>query len=164
MAKRQSTSRITGKESLSISLDLGDGLQRFVDIVQNKALRPAVYAAARTLYDEVKYRVPEHTGTLKASIYHWHDDKASVDGKQVYVVGVNKRKARHWWLIEFGHWQRYKTIKLPSGEFVTDKSQPLSAPKWVGPKPYLRPAYDAKIVTALEAAKSRMAEKIKELT
>lgn len=119
--------------------DIGAQLRRLADDIREKALRPAAYRVARIMYDEMKLRVPVHTGTLRDAIYHWHDDKRSTAGKQVYVIGPNKKKAPHWHLVEFG----------------TARS---------AARPYIRSTYDAKITYALKAGKARLAEKIKELT
>lgn len=165
-----------GRDSVNVTLDDGisAGLRRFAAELRDKALRPAAHAAAKVLHDEIEQRVPVESGLLKSAIYRWHDDKQSRDGRQVYAVGVNKRKAPHWYNVEFGHW-RYN--KIVNGHPQKSKSNPkargpgahdlpgaLETPQWVPAKPYIRPAYDAKIGAAVDAAKVRLAEKLKEIT
>jgi HK97 gp10 family phage protein len=118
---------------------LQKNLEQFAKDIQEQAIRPAAYAASKVLYEEMQIRVPVgETGNLKNSIYQYHNEKLSQDGKQVYSVGVNKRKAPHWHLLEYG------TIRAPAYPFIV-------------------PTYDAKIVQAMAAARARLAEKIEEI-
>ena len=137
------------KESVSIGFDsdIGAALRKYAADIQEQAIRPAAAAAARVLYEEVRQRTPVYTGPakkginpgqLKAAIYHWHDTKRSTKTRQIYAIGPNKAKAPHWFQIEFGNSQS------PA-------------------HPYVRPAYDSKISTAMAAAKKRLAEKISEI-
>jgi HK97 gp10 family phage protein len=127
-------------DSVGIQLkgDIGAGLHKFAAELRAKAMRPAAYAAARVLYDEMALRVPTYSGRLKDSIYHWHDDKKSGNGREVYAIGPNKRLAPHWHLVEYG------TVKMVA-------------------RPYIRPTFDGLIGWAMDAARSRLAEKMKEL-
>lgn len=156
-----------GKQSVSMgfSSDLGAALHRYADFIKEEALRSAAYAAAKVLYMEMRLRTASSktgTGTLHNAIYHWHDPKQSTDGRQVYAIGVNKSKAGHWAWIEFGHWRYFKTVLTDDGTWITLKDQPLVTPKWVPGKSYIRSTWDAKSGEAMEAAKKRLAEKMKE--
>ncbi len=118
---------------------LQKNLDKFAKDIEEKAIRPAAYAASKVIYQELQMRVPVgETGNLKNSIYQYHNEKLSRDGKQIYSVGVNKRKAPHWHLLEYG------TIRAPAYPFIV-------------------PTYDAKIVEAMQAARLRLAEKIEEI-
>lgn len=118
---------------------LQKNLEQFAKDIQEKAIRPAAFAASKVLYAEMQIRVPVgETGNLKDAIYQYHNEKLSTDGKQIYSVGVNKRKAPHWHLIEYG------TIRAPAYPFIV-------------------PTYDAKILEAMQAARVRLAEKIEEI-
>lgn len=152
-----------GKDAFSVTLDDGisRGLHRFAASLRDQALRPAAHTAAKVLYDEVKQRAPVESGRLKSAVYRWHDDGQSKNGRQVYAVGVNKRRAPHWHNVEYGHWRINKFV-LINGKWVPTKER-LANPVWVPGKPYFRPAYDAKIHEAVEAGKQRLAEKLKEL-
>lgn len=166
MAANSSKARQFSRDAIGVQFDASDaraGLRRFADKIRGEVMLSGVAAGARVLYEEVRQNVPEQTGLLKASIYRYYDKSRSVPGRQIYLIGVNKRTARHWHLIEYGHWRVNQFVQLDSGEWVPTK-QRLAKPVWVPAKPYIRPAFDAKIRPAIEAAKARMAEKLKEIT
>ena len=160
--------------SIRMTGDAETALNLFIGNIREKVLRSATYAGAKVLYDEMRQRTQnatpdlygQVTGQLKDAIYHWHDDKQSGLNKQVYAVGVNKKKAPHWHLIEYGHWQIYSTYKGQDGKFYTLKvnGNPVMSqnPKRVPAYPYIRPTFDAMGKSALEAAKKRMSERLKE--
>lgn len=148
------------KDTVRISLDdgIGDALRKFADDIREKALRPAAAAAANVLADEMTLRAPvfqgdvyinktgkaagnpnAKPGQLKRAVFQYHDPKQSGGNRQVYLVGVSKKRAPHWSFVEFG------TVRMAA-------------------RPFIRPAYDAKISEALKAGSDRLAEKIKELT
>lgn len=141
---------------------LADSIAKFKADIVDKALRSGIYAGARLLYDELKLRTPVGpTGNLNAAVYHWHDDKRSVGGKQVYRIGVNKVKAPHWFNVEYGHWRVNVVYRGPGGALIPTK-QRLPAPVWVPGHPYLRPTAD-RMPQAIAAAKARLAQRIGEL-
>ena len=167
------------KAGAQLGGSLADSIAQFKADVTDKALRSGIYAGARLLYDELKLRTPVGpTGTLNAAVYHWHDDKRSVNGKQIYRIGVNKGKAPHWFNVEYGHWQTNYLVPLeqvPHPERYTkaivtgqDGKQYLAtrrrlpAPRWVPAHPYLRPTADH-MPQAIAAAKARLAERIGQL-
>lgn len=136
--------------------DIATSLNAFVDEVREKAFRPSAFAAVSVLYDEMHLRTPvgptrkikikatgtvitREGGTLKASIYRYHDVKKSDKSKQIYAVGPNKRKAPHWHMVEYG------TVKSAAN-------------------PYIRPTYDAKIGKALDTATEVMTKEIEKLS
>jgi len=126
---------------ISIDFDTSElqaNLEKFADEVVDKALRPAAFAASKVMYAEMNLRVPVKTGRLKSALYQYHNEKLSVDGVQVYSIGVNKKKAPHWHFAELG------TIRTPA-------------------RPFIAPTYDAKIDEAMEAARQRLAEKLDEI-
>lgn len=140
---------------------LSQALQQFGADVQTKALRSAVYAGAKLLADELELRAPVKKGVLKKAIYTFHNDRKSVGGRQVYAVGVNKAKAPHWHLVEYGHWRVNVVIRGPGGRILATKER-LPAPVWVPAHPYLRPTAD-RMPDAVRAMQKRMAERIREL-
>ncbi len=143
--------------------DIAGQISTFFDRIREEAVRPAAHAMSIVLYDEIRERVPFHMGTLQGAIYRWFDASQSGPDRKTYQVGVNKRKAPHWWLVEYGHWRRYAVKKLPDGSYVTLKKQPLKIPVFEPAHPYLRVSVDAKLVAAVEAGRRRMAEKIGEI-
>lgn len=134
-------------EAFSIKFD-ASGLSAALDQLQHQAetVRPAAQAGAQILYDEVLLRVPvgKHQrktkssrvilpGALKASIYQVYSTDNSGEGRATYHVSWNHRKAPHGHLVEFG------TSRAPA-------------------HPFIRPAYDAKIVQALQAVEAKWGE------
>jgi hypothetical protein len=149
--------------SFAFEGDIAARVGEFCERIKSEAIRPAAHAMALVLYDEMRARVPLKMGTLQSAIYRWFDEKESGPDIKTYLVGVNKRKAPHWWVVEHGYWRRHAVIKLASGEWVTIKSQPLKVPVYVPAQPYLRVSVDAKLAAAVEAGRRRLAEKIQEI-
>lgn len=131
------------------------------------AVRPAAQAGAQVLYDEVKLnvgRIKKKTGNLDASIYQaFSADNSRVSGAKfggneayehaTYHISWNARKAPHGHLVEYGHLMTRKAYIGSDGRWYTSKVK--IEPKLVGARPFLRPAFDAKRVAALQAAEDR---------
>lgn len=131
--------------------DLAGDLDRFAKNIQDKVVLAGVAAMAKVIYDEVKLNTsgarahggrpldpPDSvTGTLHNAIYRVFSPEQSTDEVKVYKVSVNKSKAPHWHLVEFG-WSR--------------------APA----HPYIRPAFD-RMGDAIRAGKLRMGQKMDEI-
>lgn len=160
-----------GRQALSMNFtgDLKAQILKFADEVKAIAFRPAAYAAARTLYAEMHRLVPVGQGEkdkarLKDALYHYFVKDRSTDDVMIYAIGVNKRKAPHWALVEFGYFQRYPVyFNDKTKKWVTVKSSPYAAPRKVPAQSYIRAAYLNKIDEAMNNSKARLAEKIKEL-
>lgn len=117
------------------------------------AVRPASQVGAEVLYREVLARVPVSTeghwfygtnqkyyfeaGTLRKSIYQVFSEDNSTGLKATYHVAWNHRKAPYGFMVEFG----------------TSRAKA---------KPFLRPAYDAKVQASLDAAKTVFFERVQE--
>ncbi len=127
-------------------------------------VRPVAQAGAQVLYEEARRRAPvgePHVGkggkhypggTLKASIYQVYSTDKSAQGRAVYHVSWNAAKAPHGHLIEFGHWQMHRVVKLAEGRFISLKAEKLPQPRWIAAQPFIRPAFDARLQAALQAA------------
>lgn len=153
-----------GRETAGATMrgSLSAALQQYAQDVQTKVLRSAVYAGAKVLADELLVRAPQGpTGNLKDAVYTWHDDKQSVDGLQVYAVGVNKVKAPHWFNVEYGHWRVNVVYRGPDGRLIPTK-QRLPKPVWVPAHPYLRPTA-GRMPDALRAMQRRLVERLREV-
>lgn len=163
MARDHSTAYFApdSKAGARLRGSLVDALQQYRTAVQESALRSAVHAGAIVLYEELQRRTPVDEGTLSGAIYRWHDDRKSVDGRQVYAVGVNKGKAPHWFNVEYGH-VRVNAGFYQGGKWVPLKTR-LAEPEWVMPKPYLRPTWDAKGAEAVQAMQAKLRENLREL-
>jgi len=157
------SAQLFDRGSVGIGFDHSDitaGLNELAAKLSDAMLSGAA-AGARVLYDEIHANVPEQSGRLKASIYRTYIKQRSDEKRQIYAIGVNKRTAKHWHLIEYGHWRVNRLVQLKSGEWVPTKER-LAQPVWVPAEPYLRPAYDAKIGAALDATRDRMRQKLQE--
>lgn len=132
------------------------GLDRIAQAASNA--RPAAQAGAQLLYDEVRMRVPVgvkghwfhgssfkktgqkywfDAGSLRDSIYQVYSKDNSSEARSEYHVSWNRKKAPYAWMVEYG------TSKTAA-------------------KPFLRPAYDAKIQDALQAAKAKWVEQTRQ--
>lgn len=152
--------------SLKISLDAGlrAQLRQFEQKLKDEVIASAVAAGAKVLYDELLLRVPIVSGVLESSIYRYMDPNAKGTLRSTYWVGVNMAKAPHWHLVEYGHMQSYQAMFIKGKGWVTLKNRPLSSPRFVPGRPFIRPTATAKMGEALEAVKKRFAEKIREVS
>lgn len=142
-----------------------DGLS---DSLKNEVLVSGAAAAARVIYGEVRSRSPTGTksqmrrgklhtaGTLRDSIYRVYVKSKSNESIARYEVGWNRGKAWYSRLVEFGHWSR---PVIPSGK---SRSRKKKIVKWVPAYPFFRPSVAA-FPVAIEAAKTRMIEKLNEI-
>ena len=169
----------------NMELDISEAIKKLEADVRQKILRSATRAAALVMYNEMRLRVPVHTGTLYASIYHFHDDKKSTKFRQVYAIGPNKSKdgAPHWYNVEYGHWRYNKIVGgkaqrsksntersnqvQPPGSVsfrrIHDLSGAVSAPVWVPPSSYIRPTWEAKVGQLSRAFNQRARERFAEV-
>lgn len=152
---------MSSRAGVRIRGSLSAAVRKLGEDVQEKALRSAVRAAAVVLYDEMRARVPVVSGGLRASIYQFHDDKRSVDGRQIYLVGPNKKRAPHWFVVENGHW-RVNRVVITNGRAVFTKER-LPHPVWVPAQPYIRPTWDAVSGQLVGAMQRRLVERLREL-
>lgn len=145
-------------KSLSIKFDPSLLNQRIdnIGVAVLGAVRPAAQAGAQVLYDEVKLnvgRIKKKTGNLGASIYQVFSQDNSSEVRSTYHISWNARKAPHGHLVEYGHLMTRKAYIGSDGKWYTSKVK--IDPKLVGARPFLRPAFDAKRVSALQAAEAR---------
>lgn len=133
--------------SISLFGNLDAQLDAFADAIRERAVRPAARQAALVVYEEAKVRAPEYKGPpkkgikpgqLKAAIYHVFSPESSTDSLKVYRVGWNHAKAPH------GHWMEFGNARHPA-------------------HPFIRPAFDATIVQALERGRDRAGEIVREI-
>lgn len=148
------------------------GLDRLEEMVRTKVLRSAAFAGSDVFYKEMRMQVPVREGTLYNAIYQWHDP-ASTSSRQTYFIGPNKRKAPHWFFIEFGHW--LYNLQSPEGKWLRSKDGKgrgpgahtlpgaRKPPVWVPPKPYARPTWEAKKQIAVQAMVARAGERLREV-
>lgn len=121
------------------------GLDKITKAAEDGA-RPAAQAGAQVFYEEVEQRVSGIdggpgvvTGKLKGAIYQAFVEKESGNGRAVYRISWNKKKAPHGQLLERG------TSKMAA-------------------RPFIRPSYDAKRSAAIQAVNVRLAAELKKVT
>lgn len=63
--------------------------------IQKRPLRSAVSAGAKVILDEAKRNAPIDTGNLRKALYRYRSRKQSPTGKETFLVGVRKGKAKY---------------------------------------------------------------------
>jgi hypothetical protein len=157
-----------------------DSLIEFRKELSGSLVRKAVAAGAKVIYDEIKVRAEGYEGQyagpvqsivprspkrakLSESIIRLWDKKQSVNGKQVYLVMPDKKAAGHWFQVEYGHFRVNEIFVTGDGLLIPFKTR-LPAKAWVPPRPYIRPAWDAKKDAALAAILAQMKESLQGIT
>ena len=153
---------------------LVEGLGRLGAARQSVA-RHMGYSMGVEVRDEARIRAPVGTemggsitpGLLRSAIYVAYDDQRTVLNPYSvrYAVSWNRKKAPHGHLLEFGHWMPYQYATDGKGNFWTPK--PLQPQKngafWVMQRPFLGPAFDAKVNVLMSVAAAAGAEKFQEV-
>ena len=125
--------------------------------VRGEALRAAVLQGAQVIRDqaEANARVIQRTGTLASDIHAEIDEKKSTDTRAAAVVGPGKRG---WYgrLVEFGH-------DIVVGGTKRSKRNPGQVIGHVPPKPWLRPAGDAKRAEAEQVAIEELTRRLERI-
>lgn len=144
--------------------DLELDLSKYAQYIQEKVAFSGAAAMAGVIYEEVQANVQKlgrKSGNLQNAVFRAYSFKSSSETKKTYRISWRYKDAPHGKLIEFGHWQKYRVVRLPNGDWITLKDQKLSSPKWIPAKPFLRPAF-GHIQQAIDAGKERMAQRLKE--
>lgn len=149
------------------------GLDRLGGQLATHLARSMGVAGGQVLRDEAKLLAPLGTeeggsiypGALRNAIYLAFREGPSTGGKVVYSVSWNAKKAPHGHLIEFGHWQYNKVVKIEGGYGGGWFTLPVKrdAPKWIPAHPFLRPALDIAGGRARAAMIERGRERLPEL-
>lgn len=136
---------------VSISGNVDAMLEHLTQELQENVARAGAQAMAQIVYDAARQNAPVGTvtrrfksgreikpGALKAAIYQVFSEDRSNNGVKTYHVGWNRKKAPHGHLIEFG------TSRMPA-------------------RPFLYPAFEQNKAQLVNAASTKMAEKLKEI-
>jgi HK97 gp10 family phage protein len=125
------------KLAASVGGDWESGLAKLEAAVSESVLRDVAYTGADILRDEAQARAPVRSGVLRANVIVKHLDEEAEEGKrQSYKVTVRSGKfnaegdAFYWRWVEFG------TSKMAA-------------------RPFMRPAYEAKVAEAVEKMQVR---------
>lgn len=173
-------------QNISGLKELQDALQKLPQNIAKNVLRGAVNAGASVIRDEAKLKapvmhdaIPSHQppGTLKRAIIVKQIPEKSGPTQQTYFVTVRKGKklqgqgkkgnksqdAYYASWVEFGHWMNTTGRALGGGRNRDAKRSAAVAAghnKFVPASPYMRPAYEAKKIDAVEAIKAYLEKRI----
>lgn len=172
------TIRITGLQ------ELNQALVKLAADVQTKYLRGAVAAGARVIRDAAVRNVPVRSGKLRRAIYSKWIREASGQERQLFLVSVRRGKqfqsrtrqtkrgktvttkdndAYYWTWIEFGHVAAGpERIRGGSARRERARQSLRTAGRFVPPRPFLRPAFEANKTAAIEAVREELAKRIRE--
>lgn len=126
------------KSTFEMSGDPVTDLTRFVQAIEQRAVRPAAHAGAVVFYERARELAPQYRGPpkkgiepgqLRAAIYRVFSEERSTDDVKIYQISWNHKKAPH------GYWMEYGNSRH-------------------GPKSFIRPAFDF-YEKALQASRAR---------
>lgn len=156
----------------STTVDISEVLEGLTVLAgaEESIARTMCVAMGVEVRDEAEVRTPvlrpgnegtdnQQPGTLRNAIYLAYDDRRRLLNKHSYryTVSWNSEKAPHGHLLEFGHWMPYQyDFTYPEGLFYTPipsrtkKGVQVGIPLdgdgfWVNARPFLGPAFDAKL-------------------
>lgn len=116
-------------------------LVQLQDYIQEEVLRSAARQGVLEVYNQIRSNIISKrlidSGNLLDSIYHYFNEKASTKDRKVYDTGPNKKKAPHWFNVEYGN------RRAPA-------------------HPYFRPAVAAKGKAALDKVREQIKDKLAE--
>lgn len=165
-------------------------LRGMPDKVQRRVLTSAVATGARVIKQEVVRRAPVYTGldldtgryvpkgrnapppgTLRRAIYSTRAVNKCTDTLEVFRVGVRsgKRTAKgkanphdayyaRW--VEYGHFTRAPKSLGATRKQRREVAMQTGAVRWVAPRPFFRPAFDAKKEEATRAMERALRERL----
>jgi HK97 gp10 family phage protein len=163
--------------------ELKKALQQLPKNIAKNVLRGAVNAGAVVIRDEAKLRAPvmpeaapdhQPPGTLRRAIIVKQIPEKSGATQQTYYVTVRQGKryrgqgakgnksqdAFYAKWVEFGHYYVPPKPKGASWKKHRDMTKGNAGAKWVPPKPFLRPAFEAKKRDAVAAIKAYLEKRI----
>lgn len=174
-------------KTIKIVVDTRRVRRKLNDIFEKgeQAVRPAAQAGAQVFYDEVVMRAPVSEaphffygragkdglrtiypfdpGDLKRSVYQVFSKDNSNKSTATYHIAWNHQVVPYGFMVEFGHIQTRKAYIGSDGLWYTSKALLDNGPKVVGPTPFLRPSFDAKLGEARQAAADRWTEDMKKV-
>lgn len=148
-------------------------LRDLPESLQGKALQGALTLAAKPIVVDARARVPVSSGRLRRAIYAFRD-KTSTPTRQSRLISVRTGKrarksnkdAFYWKWIEFGHrFAGKKTGRLQkiAGDGA-GYGKGYAGPTKVYPAhPFLRPAFEAKKMQALEIVRTELLTQIEKV-
>jgi hypothetical protein len=166
MASKARSFRVSNVK-LGLDGNIIQALSKFEGRIKDEVLRASAFAGATVLYEDMRTRINSKSGKLRDSIYRYRDRNAEADYHKSYIVGPNKRKAPHWYNVEYGHWRynrwagrwlRSKSNPSARGPAAHDLPGRLDTPVWTPAQPYIRPTYEGSMGRAMQASLSKARE------
>lgn len=139
--------------------ELQNALNQLPEKIQGRPVRSAVGAAAKVVMDEAKRRVPIDTGQLCKAIYRGRSRSMSAKGKETYVVGIRKGKAKYANTAKNRRMNRVGKSYQTRGEAYYFRYIEFGTAKMAA-KPFLRPAFESKKNEAVRVMQQRLLEAI----
>jgi len=137
--------------------ELANFLQQLPVKVEKNILRAALRAGGIVFREEARDNVPVEDGDLKASIRVTTRMKRGTIYASVKAGG---RRAPHWHWVEFGTKpHKIKAKKQKALAFGGNIARVVDHPG-ARPKPYMRPALDAKSTAAIAAVAAKIRERL----
>lgn len=158
-------------KGFSMLKDAKESIARTMGVAMGQEVRDEAKIRAPVLKPENKGADNQQAGLLRDSIYLAYDQRRSVlsDGYR-YVVSWNAKRAPHGHLAEFGHWLPYLYEQtFPDERYYTPKPEQPNPTKrdegfYVDAKPFLGPAFDAKMPRLYSIALAAGRKRFEELT
>ena len=140
--------------------EVQNALKELPKEIQKRPLRSAVSAGAKVIADDAINKAPQgETGNLRKSIYRYRSRSQSPTGKETFLVGVRKGKAKYSNTSRNRRLGRVGKTYQTQGEayywrFVEfgTSSQPA--------RPFLRPAFENSKERAVQVMKERLGKAI----
>lgn len=138
--------------------ELADLLATLPLKIEKNITRTALRAGAKVYLDEVRATIPSDTGALRKSARI--TTRMAKGGKASASVKVGNKVAYYAQMVEFG--TRAHTIKAPPGSAMNVNGRDYKTVDHPGsaPRPFMRPAAEAKFEEAIEAFRQKIRERL----
>jgi HK97 gp10 family phage protein len=143
---------------------LGKALARIDRKIAGQIVRTATREAAKIIRDEAQLKAPVRSGTLKRAIKVRAASKMKRGSIGIVVTsGESGKKADntgdafYGYFLEYGYW-KVPFIRNSAGEIrsVSRARAKIMGKTWQNPRPFMRPAFDAKVDQAVTTVTNRI--------
>lgn len=132
-------------------------LEKLPAKIEANVMRSAMRAGAQVLEEEVLRNIPVATGALRDSVRVSTRSRRGVISAR---VRAGSQEAWYWRFVEFGTAAHQIKPKTRSSLFLAGVMREVVQHPGARPRPFMRPALDAKAVTAIEAVRERVRQKL----
>lgn len=146
------------EENIVGGKELADLLAKLPAKVEANIMRSALRAGAKVYLDQVKQNIPVASGILRDSARI--TTRKTKEGKISASVKVGNRQAFYAHMVEFG--TRPHIIKAKPGSALNVNGAEVKSVNHPGiaPRPYMRPAADAKFGAAVAAVTAQIRKRL----